>query len=502
VSGQASEALPARFMLRRGSGAAPLVILLLAAGVFIGTLDQTVVVTVLPKIIDDLGLPVSRFGEAAWIVSGYLLGYAIALPIAGSLADAYGHVRVFLACMLVLICGSAAVAMATSVPMLAAARIVQALGGGGVLPAGMAIAADLLPPSRRPPAFGLLAAANSASSLLGPLWGAVLAGFIGWRGIFWLNIPLILPILCALAWLLRMPPPPARRRLDVQGAALFITAIVGATFALTDDGANPRSPMISLAFGLLALVAAALLVRWELRCQQPLLRLRSFAEPAYAAAMLIYLLIGGALIVALVDVPLMRNLLFGGQPLGGGFDLMRLLLMLAVGGFAGGLLSVRIGYRATAVAGLCLAIAGFLLVCRWPARPSAGEVWQALGAIGFGLGLCDAPIFSSVLQTARAQERGSAAGLLLVLSTCGMIAGLGLLGTQGLSNFSIRAARLFREQGTNLDPAAVQHVLRQVFNATLLGAAVALIIALGLAFLLRGGRDKSWHWTPVTGLHD
>jgi len=491
-----------RLLLRGGGGTLRLLLLLVGAAVFVGTLDQTVVVTILPKIIAELDLPVSRFGEATWIVNGYLLGYAIALPIAGGLADAYGHIRVFVLCLGIFIIGSIVVALAPSVPALAAARVFQALGGGGLLPVGMAIAADVLPGERRPIAFGALAAANNASSLLGPLWGAVLVGAVGWRGIFWLNVPLVLPVMMALPWLAHRAGGSGARRLDKGGAALLVAAISAATLALTDDGANPRPLGLSLALGLTAASAVVVFIRQERRTAHPLLQLRSFGAGHFSAAMLSYFLIGGALIVALVDVPLMRNLLFGGTPLQGGFDLMRLLLFLTVGGVAGGLLCTRLGFRATALTGLALGIGGFLLMRGWSAQPSELAVWRALGLIGFGLGLCDAPIFSTVLETALPAERGTVSGLLLVFWTCGMITGLALLGTQGLSSFSNKAAQLFREQGTNLDPAAVQHLMRQTFNATLAGAALALAVALLLALRLPRRRAAALRWTPLVGLEE
>jgi MFS family permease len=490
----------ATMQARHGGRTLWLVLAVVGAGVFFGTFDQTVVVTILPNMIDGLGLPAAKFGEATWIVNGYLLGYAVALPAVGSLADAYGHLRLFIICIAIFALGSAAVALAPNLEILVAARAFQAIGGGGVLPVAMAIAAAVLPSRRRPLALGALAATNNASSLLGPLWGAALVGAVGWRGVFWLNIPLILPVALLLPWLVREAAGGRRTGVDWAGALLLATAIGGATLALTDDGANPRPLVISLALGLAAVVAAVLFVRHELGCIRPMLQLRSFRERPFAAAMLMYFLIGGALIVALVDVPLMRNVLYHGSALQGGLDLMRLLLLLPAGGVVGGFLCLRAGRRGTALLGLALAIAGFLLMRAWPAAPSGRDLWLALGLIGFGLGLCDAPIVSTVIETARVSERATASAMLLILWVCGMITGLALLGTQGLGSFSTRAARLFREQGTNLDVAALEQIMRQTFNATFIGAGLALAAAIVLALFLEGGRDRSIRWSAVAQL--
>lgn len=487
----------------RSSRASPALLLAaLGLGVFIGTFDQTVVVTILPNIISDIGLPVSHFGEATWIVNGYLLGYTVAMPVVGRLADVYGHVRLYLICLGIFIAGSAAVALAPNLGVLVAARTFQAIGGGGVLPVAFAIAADVLPKRQRPLAFGAFAAANNASSLLGPLWGAAITSVLGWRGVFWLNIPLILPVLLLLPLLARESGESKRLPVDWTGGALLAAGISLGAIALTDDGAHPRPLAISLALGGAALIALAAFAWREWHAQIPMIQLRSFRRPPFTAAMLIYFLIGGALITALVDVPLMTDLLFGGSALQGGLNLMRLLLFLPLGGVIGGWLCTRTGYRALAVTGLLAAIAGFLLMWVWPSSPSSLDLWLSLGLLGFGLGLCDAPVVSTVIETAGASERATSSALLLVVWTSGMITGLALLGTQGLGSFTSGAARLFRQQGVNLKTAALNHLMRQTFNSTLLFAALALVFALGLALFLESRRSKTAHWSALSGLEE
>jgi MFS family permease len=483
--------------LDRWSGA---FVALLGAGVFVGTLDQTVVVTILPQIINGIQLPVSQFGEATWIVNGYLLGYTVALPVVGRLGDVYGRLRLYVICLVILVVGSVAVALAPNLEFLVAARAFQAIGGGGVLPLTLAIAADLLQGERRHLAAGCLAATNNASSLLGPLWGAALVGVVSWRGIFWLNLPLILPVLAGTLLLGSTAQrlwTGAREGIDWLGAGLLTAALVMATLALTDDGANPRPAALSFAFGCVSLLLLLVFIWAERRAKIPVIPLETFAGIHVVAAMGMYFLIGGALIVVLVDVPMMANLLFQSTALQGGLDLMRLLLLLPVGGVLGGLACGRFGRRLTAAGGLIVAICGFLLMRRWPATPGSFDLWVALGAIGLGLGLCDAPIISTVIDSVSGSVRATASAVLLVFWTSGMIAGLGLLGTQGLGSFSTRAAELFREQGTNLDINAVTEIERQTFNGTMAGAIVALLAALALAWLLEAGRGRRLMWNAL-----
>jgi MFS family permease len=140
-----------------------------AAGVFVAADDQTSIVAVLPPLIQDIGLTVDDFYRASWVVNGYLLGYLVALPIMGRVADVYGRARIFAASLGIFMTGSALVALSPSFEPLVLARTFQAIGGGGVVPVAMAIVVSELPRERRLLGLGAIAAASEAGALLGPL---------------------------------------------------------------------------------------------------------------------------------------------------------------------------------------------------------------------------------------------------------------------------------------------------------------------------------------------
>lgn len=482
--------------------AATLLLLVVGAGVFFGTLDQTVVVTVLSDVIKDIRLPINtKFGEASWIVNGYLLGYTVAMPVVGQIADVYGRVRTFVAALAIFVLGSVVVALSPNLPVLVGARAFQAIGGGGLLPVALAIAADATR-SRRTLALGALAAANNGSTFLGPIWGAAIAGAWNWRAIFWLNVPLLLPFMVALPMLARDRRTGERPGVDWTGAALLVAGLSVLTFGLTDDGANPRPIVVSALLVVAGLAVLAAFVRRQLRLPEPMIDLRILRVRAVSAAMIVYFLVGGALITALVNVPLMTDVLFGASTTQGGLNLMRLLLLLPIGGVAGGLLATRAGNRPTVVLGLIFAIVGFVWMHAWPyapgdqfaASPSTWPLWGALGAIGFGLGLCDGPIVATVVDAVSRRQRATASALLLVLWTLGMIIGLALLATRGLSAFSRSIG------GVPLDDpnysSRFQGVLHHTFNQTFTAAAIALVIALLLASLGLRGRAKEIVTSP------
>ncbi|HXY74666.1 MAG TPA: MFS transporter, partial [Dehalococcoidales bacterium] len=119
------------------------VLVVVCLGVFLGALDQTVIYGALPKMMPDINLPVTHLDQAAWIVIGYLLGYTFAMPLMGRVSDVYGHRRIYLLSLVIFMVGSILIALAGSLQWVIAARIVQAIGGGALVPVAMAIMGDV-----------------------------------------------------------------------------------------------------------------------------------------------------------------------------------------------------------------------------------------------------------------------------------------------------------------------------------------------------------------------
>src|SRR6266516_2282712 len=196
--------------LKQDRSAAMLALLTACAAVFLTALDQTVVVTALPQIITDLQIPVVQLDRAAWIVSGYFLGYVIAMRLMGRVSDMYGRRRILFICLGIfalgsLFCGLAPILGNTidvsflqnfgldvdspGLIWLVAARFVQAAGGGAVVPVAMAVAGDFYGEDRRSVALGLIGMVTEAGGVLVPLYGSIIIQYWGWQTIFYLNLP-------------------------------------------------------------------------------------------------------------------------------------------------------------------------------------------------------------------------------------------------------------------------------------------------------------------------
>ena len=202
---------------------------ILCLGVFSTALDQTVVVAALHGVMVDLEIPLTDLDKASWIVTGYLISYTVAMPLAGRLSDVYGRVRTFQAALLLFAIGSALVAVAPNFEWIVGARVLQAAGGGATVPIGLAMAVGAVAPERRGVALGLVAASAEAGSVLGPLYGGAIIEWIGWRWIFWLDVPQSLMLIALMAILPNRAN--AEAKMDYLGALALGGALI--TIALS-----------------------------------------------------------------------------------------------------------------------------------------------------------------------------------------------------------------------------------------------------------------------------
>lgn len=486
----------------QAAGNRALLLLLAGAGLFVTALDAYVVVTLLPAMVADIGLTIDRFEQATPIVTGFLGGYIVAMPLLGAYSDVRGRAPVYAFCMLIFAIGSAITATAglwsaagPALAWLVGGRFLQGLGGGGLVPLSLALAADLYRDRRRTPALGYVAAMQEAGSVFGPLYGATLAaaaaGIGGWRFVFWLNLPLA--ALCAVGLLFgsrrqsRLDAS-AATSLDWVGAALLGGGLGLLVLALYPDDPSTRATSgLLVPVGALSLVVLGFYVRRQATRLEPLIPRRLLRSRVFIGATVANLLIGAALMVALVDVPLLGRLVFRLDQLGSGLLLSRFLIGVPAGALLGGVLATRIGARSTAVAGMLLAAAAFTQMTGWQANElalrfgplSVSDV--ALAACGLGFGVVIAPLAARVLEMTRAEHHGLASSLVVLARTMGMLVGLSALTAYGLYRFH---QILGTPQLTDPDVRArVDHLERLVAAAFLQEYREIFAVAAGLCLL-------------------
>jgi MFS family permease len=220
----------------------PRVLLILAAvAVAFAAADTYVVVLALPEMMGATGIPIDQLQRAAPIVSGFLLGYVAMLPLIGRIADLRGRLPVLTAALVVFAVGSLVTALAYDLPSMVTGRFLQGVGGGGLVPATLALVADLYPVERRGVPLGIVSAVQELGSVIGPLFGAVVLAVADWPAIFLINLAVGLVLAAALrslgsgskveegALAAGSRPPPGRHLPDLVGLVLLtVTLIFGA----------------------------------------------------------------------------------------------------------------------------------------------------------------------------------------------------------------------------------------------------------------------------------
>lgn len=467
------------------------------ASVFVTSMDETVVVTALPKIISDPGIniPITQLDHAAWIVSAYLLGFVIAMPLMGRISDIFGRRRIMLLCLSIFGFGSVLCALAPwlgqnvdisflsnfgidtssqGLIWLISARFIQAIGGGAVVPVAIAVVSDFYGKGRLSVALGIIGAVTEAGGVVGPLYGALIVSTLGWTYIFYLNVPIVLALVLGVIFFTPKHQH-SREGIDWPGALLLGLALTFLSLGLAQQGTDlgpttlngntPQNNPVSLALALVFFVLFILLGRlksWRVprlavrgtphfalirRQRWPVIDLSLFKRLPFVAASLVSLFVGAGLIIAMADIPLYVDTVLSQQistsdmAIVSGLALLRMTAMIPVGAILGGWLCGRLSCRLVGALGLVFTAAGFYLMSRWPINVDWTQITISTLTAGLGFGLVVAPISTTAIKAVRTSQAGQGAAIVTALRMVGMILGLAALTSWGLAYFKQLAAQ-------------------------------------------------------------
>jgi len=422
-----------------------LVIVGLMAGMFLASLDQTIVSTAIRTIGDDL----HGLDQQAWVTTAYMITSTIMVPIYGKLSDVFGRRPLYLFGIAVFIAGSLLSSFSTSMIELAAFRAFQGIGAGALMSLPMAIMGDMLAPRERAKYQGFFLAVFGISSVVGPLIGGVFAGahqilwVDGWRWVFLVNVPIGIIAICMVFAFLHLPKIGERTkpRIDWFGAAAVIAALV--PFLLVAEqgrewGWTSTAAISCYAIGGLGLVAF-LLIEWRMG-QDAIIPMKLFRSGSFSMATLLGFLVGFGMFGAMLTIPLYLQIVVGLDPTQSGFAMLPMVLGLMLASIGSGQFIARTGkYRWFPTIGTGLVTVGYLLLTTLKVDSS---IWLLAGImifVGLGLGMIMQSLMLATQGAVQPQDMGVATSAATFFRQIG-----GTLGTAVLLSvlFSVMPAHI------------------------------------------------------------
>lgn len=418
----------------------------LMTGMFLAALDSTIVNVALPTIVESLG----GLEHYAWVNTAYLLASTAATPVIGKLSDQYGRRLMFQVAIAAFMAGSVVAALAPSMLVLVAARLVQGIGGGGLMALAFVVLGDIVPPRERGRYVGAFTAVFAIASVAGPLLGGFFVDTLSWQWIFWVNLPLGTLALVVVSRALRLPFTRTPHRVDLAGAGLLVGAVVALVLMTTWGGREQpwASPTI-IGLGLAATILGIAFVWWQTRASEPILPPHLFASRTVTLTFVCGALIGSMVFGANTFLPLFLQAVTGVSATVSGLLVLPMVTGVLISSVTAGRVVAATGrYKGFIVGGTLMVTIGAAVLTTIEPDQSRLVVGAGMLCVGLGIGMC-MPNFTLAVQNAVDPAD-------LGVGTSGITFFRSLGGAVGLAVFgSVFAARLGDELATRLPPGAV-----------------------------------------------
>lgn len=468
----------------------PLILPLVFTATFFSILNSSMVNVALPTIMRQFGVDLQY---SVWLYTGYMLPYAVVMPISGSLGDMYGAKKVFLAGIAIFAAGSLLCSTAGGFWTLLAYRAVQALGAAAVMPNAMVLATSSFPAKRRGVILGWWGMIASAGSLVGPTLGGFLTEHVSWRSVFYVNIPLAAAVF--LLGALFVPGTAAgvdRKDFDVLGAIFLALSLVALMLMITLlRGTGLRSPLV-LALAGVFLVFFALLLWQERRAPVPLISLSLFGITAFSATIAVSFIQSMAMFGGLLLIPLYLQHVHEFSPTHAGFLMLPLSVTMMVLSPVVGRLTTKRDARQLAIWGMLIIMAGLWLFSTLTLTSPYWVLAAALVAAGAGLGVSSTPLSANLVNLVPQKEMGMASGVFNMTRFVGGVVGSTVFGTFMQFRLETRLQRLAALPAGAFQPGPLEKVaMMGAFHDVYLLAIATTAVGLVLAFFINPPRGKT-----------
>jgi EmrB/QacA subfamily drug resistance transporter len=471
----------------------------LVAGMFLASLDQTIVSTAMPTIVGKLG----GVEYMAWVTTAYLLATTIVMPIYGKFGDIFGRRTLFLVAIGLFTAGSLGAALSTSFWEFVAMRAAQGLGGGGLMILSQAIIADIVPAKDRGKYLGPLGAIFGVTAIAGPLLGGLFTDHLGWQWCFWINVPIGV-IAFVIAWkFLTLPRKHSRARVDWLGV-LLLSAATTCLILLTDWGGKQYAWDSAVILGMIAavVVAVALFVVVELRAEQPIIPMYLFRNRVFVTATAIGLVLGLGMFSAIAFLPTFLQMASGTSASTSGLLMIPMMVGLMLTVVLSSNAITRTGrYKVFPIVGTVVTGLGMLWLTTLTGSTPIWLICCMIFVMGAGLGLIMQVIVLAVQNAVSPADVGTATSTNNYFREVGASLGVAIFGSIFTSRLVTNLTGAFQANAqqaaaAGLDPANLVPQQVRALGEPLHGAIVGsyadalapvfwyLLPAIGIAFLL------------------
>ncbi len=452
-----------------------LLLAVLISAVFVSVLNSSMVNVAVPVIREDFGASEAQVG---WIITGFLLMYAVGIPLYGRASDVFSLRRAFTFGLLVFGFGSLICVIAPNLALLVLGRIVQGMGGAAVPALASASVAKILPPGDRGTALGLIVSSVGVGAAVGPVVGGVLQQLAGWQSLFYGTLALTLVLLPAALYVLPDTEPAGDRSFDVPGGILLGLTAGLFLFGITQgQGAGFGSPSSWGSFGGAALAAVGF--AWRITgARHPFVSPSLFRNRRYVAAVIVGYFSMLANVSCLVLIPLLVSRANGLSPAATGLVLTPGAIALAILSPLAGRLSDRIGFKSLIYAGLGIMLLSVLFISAFAAGGAPYLVTVGMLGVGVGFALTNSPNVNAAAAALPHEETGVGLGIFNGLFFLGGGTGPAVVG-------AFIAARREANAGA-IDP--LYQLGAAPFSDAFLLLSVSLLLALTAALGLPGGK--------------
>lgn len=426
-----------------------MMVMLLAA------LDQTIVATALPRIAVDL----HGLNKYSWVATSYLLTSAVVTPIYGKIGDMLGRKKIFQIAIGIFLLGSALCGLSRNMDQLVFFRALQGIGAGGLMSLVLAIIGDIIPPRQRGRYQGYFGAVWGLASVAGPLLGGffadapTIAGVSGWRWIFYINLPLGLIALAAVATRLHLPSIKRPHKLDYVGTSLMSLSVVSLMLVSVWAGityAWGSTQILSLLA--LALASGVTFVFWENRAAEPLIPMHLFKSDIFSVSSLLAMLTGVAMFATLLYIPQYQQVVRGYSPTKSGLATLPMIAGMMIASITSGRLISKTGrYKPFPIFGTTMIVLGMWLFSHVSLSSSLLALSTWMFIVGLGLGSFMQVTVLAVQNSVDRQHLGTATSAITFFRTIGSSLGGAIFG-------SILISRLSHHLTQTLPAAASTHV--------------------------------------------